>query len=100
MTDLHTRSGSSCELCTNLDNLRAYAIPPNSDNSAEQMLLVCDICEDQINNPEKIDANHWRCLNESMWSQIPAVQVIAWRMLTQLSAEGWPQDLLGHAISG
>ena len=95
MTDLHTRSGSSCELCTNLDNLRAYAIPPNSDNSAEQMLLVCDICEDQINNPEKIDANHWRCLNESMWSQTPAVQVIAWRMLTQLSAEGWPQDLLG-----
>ena len=58
------------------------------------MLLVCDICEDQINNPENIDANHWRCLNDSMWSQIPAVQVMAWRMLTRLSTEGWPQDLL------
>ena len=94
MTDLHIRSGSSCELCINRDNLRAYAIPPNSDNSAEQMLLICDICEDQINNPEKIDSNHWRCLNDSMWSQIPAVQVVAWRMLTRLSPEGWPQDLL------
>jgi len=29
-----------------------------------------------------------------MWSQVPAVQVVAWRMLTRLSAEGWPQDLL------
>ena len=94
MTDLHTRSGSACELCTNSDNLQAYSIPPDSDNSTEQMLLVCDICEDQINNPEKINANHWRCLNDSMWSQIPAVQVMAWRMLTRLSTEGWPQDLL------
>ncbi|MCK4956984.1 MAG: alkylphosphonate utilization protein, partial [Candidatus Cloacimonetes bacterium] len=32
--------------------------------------------------------------NDSMWSQVPAVQVMAWRMLKRLSAEGWPQDLL------
>jgi protein PhnA len=29
-----------------------------------------------------------------MWSQVPAVQVMAWRMLSRLRAEGWPQDLL------
>ncbi len=29
-----------------------------------------------------------------MWSQAPAVQVLAWRMLTRLGAEGWAQDLL------
>jgi protein PhnA len=29
-----------------------------------------------------------------MWSQVPAVQVMAWRMLTRLRSEGWPQDLL------
>jgi len=29
-----------------------------------------------------------------MWSQIPAVQVIAWRILNRLSAKGWTQDLL------
>jgi len=94
MTDLHTRSGSTCELCTSTDNLSAYAILPNCDGSTEQSLLVCDICKDQINNPDKVDANHWRCLNDSMWSQVPAVQVMAWRMLTRLSAEGWPQELL------
>ena len=29
-----------------------------------------------------------------MWSPVPAVQVISWRMLKRLKSEGWPQDLL------
>ncbi len=42
-----------------------------------------------------MDNNHWRCLNDSMWSQVPAVQVTAFRMLTRLAVtEGWAQDLL------
>jgi protein PhnA len=41
-----------------------------------------------------MEANHWRCLNDSMWSQVPAVQVVAWRLLTRLRDEGWPRELL------
>ncbi len=29
-----------------------------------------------------------------MWSTIPAVQVMAYRILKQITKEGWPQDLL------
>jgi protein PhnA len=29
-----------------------------------------------------------------MWSTVPAVQVIAWRMLQRMRGESWPQDLL------
>jgi protein PhnA len=92
--ELHTRSESKCELCGATENLSVYEIPPNSDGSADQSVLLCDTCRGQIENPETVDVNHWRCLNDSMWSQIPAVQVMAWRMLTRLSAEGWPQELL------
>lgn len=92
--DLHARSGSKCELCGATDNLTAYEIPPSSDGSADQCVLICATCHEQIENPDKIDVNHWRCLNDSMWNQTPAVQVMAWRMLDRLSAEGWPQDLL------
>ncbi len=92
--DLHARSESKCELCSNNKNLNLYEIPPISDASADQCLLICDTCLEQINHPDKININHWRCLNDSMWSQVPAVQVVAWRMLTRLSSEGWPQDLL------
>lgn len=91
---LRARSESKCELCSNTENLSAYEIPPREDDNADKCILVCETCLNQIENPDKVDHNHWRCLNDSMWSQIPAVQVMAWRMLSRLSAEGWPQDLL------
>ncbi len=91
---LHTRSESKCELCGATESLGVYEVPPSSNTSADQCVLLCATCRDQIENPEKVDVHHWRCLNESMWSQVPAVQVMAWRMLKRLSAEGWAQDLL------
>lgn len=91
---LQARSESKCELCGATDELQIYEVPPESDGTPEQCVLLCKTCVEQIENPEKMDVNHWRCLNDSMWSQVPAVQVMAWRMLTRLSAEGWPQELL------
>jgi protein PhnA len=91
---LQARSESKCELCGATEDLAVFAVPPSSDNSVDQSVLLCDTCRNQIDNPEQMDANHWRCLNDSMWSQVPAVQVLAWRMLNRLRGEGWPQDLL------
>jgi protein PhnA len=93
-TELQTRSESKCELCGATEHLGVYEVPPASDASADRCVLVCNTCREQIENPDKVDANHWRCLNDSMWSQVPPVQVMAWRMLTRIRAEGWPQDLL------
>lgn len=90
---LLTRSNSKCELCGSTEGLDGYAVEP-SDGSVDKSILLCSTCREQIDNPEKVDANHWRCLNDSMWSQEPAVQVMAYRMLTRLRSEGWPQDLL------
>lgn len=92
--ELRDRAGSICELCGVADNLCSYDVPPASKGTAEEHVLVCGICYEQIENPEKMEANHWRCLNESMWSVIPAVQVMAWRMLNRLRSEGWPLELL------
>lgn len=91
---LHTRSESKCELCGATDDLAVFAVPPAADDSVDQSALLCGTCRTQIDNPDQVDANHWRCLNDSMWSQVPAVQVLAWRMLNRLRGEGWPQDLL------
>jgi protein PhnA len=91
---LEERSGSKCELCGAADKLVVFEVPPNSKADVDDSILVCETCRNQINNPSEIEANHWRCLNDSMWSQVPAVQVMAWRMLTRLRNEGWPQDLL------
>ncbi len=91
---LHGRSDSKCELCTSMIDLTVYQVPLTPKGIVDDSILICSTCTNQIENSETMDANHWRCLNDSMWSEITAVQVIAWRMLTRLRAEGWPQDLL------
>jgi protein PhnA len=91
--DLFQRSSSQCELCTSTNDLEIYEIPDSPEGS-EHHMLVCATCKEQIEDPEKTVPNHWRCLNDSMWSTVPAVQVMAWRMLNRLKGEGWPQDLL------
>lgn len=92
--ELLARSESKCELCSAANDLKVYEVPPTSDGTANQSILLCNTCLEQIEDADKTDANHWRCLNDSMWSQVPAVQVMAWRMLTRLRGEGWPADLL------
>lgn len=88
------RSSNSCELCGSEENLSSQVVSPKSGDALEELIFVCSVCSSQIANPEIVDVNHWRCLNDSMWSAVPAVQVTAWRMLNQLKSEGWPSDLL------
>ena len=91
---LHSRSESKCELCNHTESLSVYNIPPYSNDNIDECVLICHNCSQQIDNPDSIDVHHWHCLNESMWSQIPAVQVMAWRLLSQLKGENWAADLL------
>lgn len=92
--ELNKRSGSKCELCAATENLKVYEVLPTKKGGIDESILACSTCIDQIENPEKVDLNHWRCLNDSMWSEHTAVQVVAWRMLNRLRAAGWPQELL------
>lgn len=92
--ELNKRSNAVCELCSSDENLQVYVVPPSKDENLNNSLLACKTCVEQIENPDTTNANHWRCLNDSMWSEHKAVQVVAWRMLSRLRKEGWPQDLL------
>ena len=94
LKELEGRSGGVCELCGSDQNLKIYEVPPHSNGRVDDSILVCETCFEQLENPEITDPNHWRCLNESMWSELPAVKVVAWRMLNRLKDEGWPNDLL------
>jgi protein PhnA len=92
--ELEARSGSVCELCGATNELTGVEVNPARNGKADDYVLMCRVCSDQVLGAVAPDANHWRCLNDSMWSQVPAVQVVAWRMLNRLKGEGWPQDLL------
>lgn len=92
--ELSKRSQNKCELCSNEENLKAYQVLPAKNGDLQDTIFACNTCIMQIEDPEQTDPNHWRCLNDSMWSEQIPVQIIAWRMLSRLRKEGWPQDLL------
>ncbi|MCC1483091.1 PhnA domain-containing protein [Winogradskyella immobilis] len=88
--ELKQRSRNQCELCSSAEDLLIYIVP----KANELMLYACANCIEQMNDEDKIDVNHWRCLNDSMWSEYDAVKIMAWRMLNRIDAD-WPQDLIG-----
>ncbi|GAL32284.1 MULTISPECIES: PhnA domain-containing protein [Vibrio] len=88
------RCENKCELCAAETALTPFAVAPHTQITVDHAIMLCDTCKSQIENPETMDVNHWRCLNDSMWSQVAPVQVMAWRQLKRLSAEGWAQDLV------
>lgn len=88
--ELQERSGNKCELCAATNDLSVYEVPPSVNRGAYGNILTCDTCLDQIEDADKMDKNHWHCLNDSMWSEEDAVKVVAFRMLTRLGN----QDLL------
>lgn len=93
-TFLQERSGGTCELCGSTQNLFPLAVGPDKPDDADHAILVCETCASQISGETTLDSAHWACLNESAWSQVPAVQVTAWRLLKRQSSEAWAQELL------
>lgn len=91
---LQDRSGNQCEICTATENLSFYSVPPHPQGTIDDSIYCCETCKTQLQNTSEVDANHWRCLNESIWSEVDAVKVVSWRMLHRLRGEGWSQDLL------
>jgi protein PhnA len=83
---LKERSNGVCELCGANESLSVFDVAP-SDGSADKAVYLCGTCRDQIENPANLDADHWRCLSDSMWSQTPAVQVMAYRLLSALGEQ-------------
>lgn len=90
---LAKRAKSRCELCGESTSLVIYEVPPVGEPDLDTCVLICPTCQEQLEKPESLDPNHWHGLNESAWSEIPAVQVLAWRLLKQLQEQSWAQDL-------
>jgi protein PhnA len=78
---LMERSGGKCELCGSEEGLSAYTVAPR-----DEAIVICSTCAASIEDPMS-NEKHWNCLHDSMWNTEPAVQVIAFRLLTQLGAQ-------------
>lgn len=88
------RSDNKCELCASTTSVTVYEVPPQDKTSQDNCIAICANCLSQIDKKVALDQAHWKCLNDSMWSEVPGVQVVAWRMLNRLREESWAADLL------
>ncbi|RYY94550.1 MAG: PhnA protein, partial [Chitinophagaceae bacterium] len=91
---LKARSGGNCELCTGSNDVQLFEVQPQDGRDAENCIMACAKCRAQVEQKEELDAAHWRVLGETMWSEVPGVQVTAWRMLNRLRNESWAADNL------
>ncbi len=91
LEQLRKRSLNRCELCKNENDLKAYKVEPRDEE-----ILICNVCGENLQDLSK-NINHWQCLNESIWSEVPAVQVISYRTLHKLQEEDFARDLLDMA---
>jgi protein PhnA len=84
--DLVRRSGSHCELCNaSGTKLSIFEVPPvPKEPDFDHCIFICDTCLTQIEKPKTLNSDHWRCLNTSAWSPVPAVQVMSVLMIEQL----------------
>ncbi len=84
--ELIARSGNKCELCSSEDGLSVLEVSP-ADASVDKSIYVCPKCASGIQNQDDMDEIHFNCLNDSMWSEVPAVQVTAYRLLNALGRQ-------------
>ncbi len=92
---LQTRSNNACELCSETDNnLNEYAVPPKKNDAIANEVVLCNKCFSQIEQANYADVNHWRCLTGSIWSEVPAVQALSYKILSKLKTEDWASEAL------
>lgn len=75
---LLSRADNKCELCGSTDGLTEYKVEPK-----DEAIVMCKTCLSTIDTPAE-NSSHWFCLNDSMWSEVPAVQVMAYRVYSRL----------------
>ena len=91
---LQQRSDNQCELCQSADNIKVYEVPPQDYTNEDNCVMLCETCLSQVEKKAELDSKHWNCLTTSMWSEVPGVQVVSWRMLNRLRNESWAMDSL------
>jgi len=93
--EIINRSDAQCELCSSKISVDIFEVPGEHSQGLENKMVICEQCLSQSElPPDQMNTNHWHCLNESMWSEHPSVQIMAWRILNKIKVNSWAQDLL------
>ena len=86
-------------MCSEQDeNLQDYAVPPKNSDSIDNEVVLCTNCLTPIQSSNYEDKNYWRCLTGSIWSEVPAVQALSYKILNKLKSEDWAVEALESVV--
>ncbi|MCT4615791.1 MAG: PhnA domain-containing protein [Marinifilaceae bacterium] len=91
--ELLERCENKCELCDSATDLNVQFVEKDSSNN-DLEICVCAKCKEELLNIDENNANYWRCLNTTMWSTVPAVQVSIYRLLNSIKSNQWAADMI------
>ncbi|MEE4245630.1 MAG: hypothetical protein V2I33_09475 [Kangiellaceae bacterium] len=96
--DLARRAKSQCELSGQSGvPLTIYEAIESDEPSLNTTCMLCDDSLSDIKRlPKKnnLAANqHWRCLSNSIWSEVPIIQALSYKLLELIDLD-WSKDLL------
>lgn len=96
--ELARRAKSKCELCEVAgEKLAVVELPPAPrEPEIGRCVMLCAHCASALTDPKKFQpGDHWRCLAQTVWSEVPAVQAAALRLLRrQEGTQRWAQEAL------
>ena len=96
---LARRAASKCELCeTPGRSLTIYEVPPvPAEPDLDHCIFICEPCRTQLEKPKQRDPHTLRPLTSTVWSNIPAVQVTAYRLLKEIApTTDWARESLEY----
>jgi protein PhnA len=88
--ELKLRNADLCELCNVESATEEYTVSPKNNESINNQVAVCNTCLSVIDSKDA--SFHWRCLEGSIWSQEPSVQVLSYRILQNYKMESWAEN--------
>jgi len=89
-----TRANGSCEICQKETPSHIFTIHPDKEVTEQNSVHVCENCHAPLSLQQPITSDYWTFITDNLWSEIPAVQIIAYRVLNFLKNEAWAQDAL------
>jgi protein PhnA len=99
--DLTRRCRSKCELCEVAgEALSVFEFPPApAEPEFPRCLFLCDRCREELGGATIALPERWRCLNNTVWSEIPVVQASAVTLLRRLASDHpWAKELLDQVF--
>lgn len=89
---LTERSAGMCELCGSEACNYSYFVTHGKKEGIDAEVAICATCKGHLE--AEAGGDHWQCLAGSIWSEVPAVQVLTYRLLHQREALPWAQEII------